>query len=43
MGKCCKKIKKKGKFCKDCPQVDGLNKKGRKKLRKELLGKENAS
>lgn len=43
MRKCCKKFKKKRKFCKDCPQVDGLSKKDRKKLKKELLVKGDAS
>jgi hypothetical protein len=42
LGKCCKKFKKKGKFCKDCPQVGGLSKKDRKKFKKELLVKGNA-
>jgi len=41
LGKCCKKFKKKGKFCKDCPQADGLSKKDRKKLKKELQEKGN--
>lgn len=37
MGKCCEKYAKKGKFCKDCPKVEGLSKKERKKLLKKLL------
>jgi hypothetical protein len=36
MSKCCEKYAKKGRFCKDCPQAEGLTKKQRKKLIKKL-------
>ncbi len=39
MSKCCHKFEKKGKFCKDCPQAEGLDKKERRKLVKKLLKK----
>lgn len=35
--KCCKKHKKKGKSCKNCPALEELSKKDRKKLMKKLL------
>ena len=40
MGKkeeCCDKIRRKGKFCKDCPLIAGLKKRKRRKLRRKLL------
>ena len=39
MSDCCESYKEEGKFCKDCLQLKGLDKKARKKKKKKLLGK----
>ena len=43
MSDCCESYKEEGKFCKDCPQLKGLDKKARKKKKKKLLGKKKSS
>jgi hypothetical protein len=35
MSKCCKKYKKKGKSCKDCPRLSGKSKKAAKRRQKK--------
>ena len=34
----CESYKRKGKLCKECPNLDGLDKKARKKMKKKLRG-----
>ena len=37
MSKCCKSYRDTGEFCDDCPKLEGLSKKERKKRKKKLL------
>ncbi len=39
MAQCCGKHARKGKYCKDCPRLDGVGKKKRKKSKKKAKEK----